>query len=148
MNKIIIAFAFLILAGCDARSELAAIEAISDEDKSWIFAQFNVVEEDDKIDSYYYYGKVSDKLIALIKQNKISAGFILMEEVRYWGDNDIVYEYVNEEYTGDLVFRIEDIAKIQFIHTPPAIGLSYEQAEEQESEPEDPISDAETPDGS
>ena len=148
MNKIIIAFALLILAGCDARSELAAIGSMSDEDKSWIFAEFNLEEEDNKIDAYYYYGKVSDSLLALIKQNEISAGFILLEEVRYWGDNDIVYEYFNEEYTGDLIFRIEDIAKIKFVHTPPEVGSSYEQYEDQASESEETISDAKTPDDS
>ena len=137
MKKILIVIAVYLLSGCDARSEIAALESFSDPNKEWVFAQFNVDEENDVLDSYFYYGRVSASLLEKIKHNKIDTGFILLENVRYWGDKDLVYDFKDSEHTGDLVFRIEDIVRIQMVHTPPVVGLGYEQYEDQMSESEE-----------
>ena len=141
VKKIILIITTLILFGCDLRSEITALSSVSDQDKEWVFAQFNVREEAEGLESYYYYGQISGNLLELIKHNKISAGFILLENVRYWGDGDLIHDYKDMENSGELVFRIENIVKIETVHTPPIVGKGYEQYEDQGSVSEEAISD-------
>ncbi|OUR98047.1 hypothetical protein A9Q81_12365 [Gammaproteobacteria bacterium 42_54_T18] len=85
--------------------------------------QFNVPEEGGEIGSYYYYGNISKELYEKISSNKIKRGFMLLEKVRYWGDDDLVHEYRDKEYSGDLVFRIENLVRIRGINGDPLLGL-------------------------
>ena len=93
----------------------------------WVFVQFNVPEEGDKIDSYWYFGQVSESLYRKIVKNKVESGFLLMSNVRYWGDDGLVHEYKDSEYTGELLFRIEDIRKIDVVRIPPEISSKSEE---------------------
>lgn len=125
-----------VLFGCNLSDETAALGAMGDDEQVWVFAQFNVPEEGDKIDSYYYYGKVAKSLYDRVSGNTLHEGFVLMEEVRYWGDNDLIYEFRDKENTGDLVFRIEDIRRIKQVRNEPIAGRGYEQFEEPQVESE------------
>ena len=120
----------VILFGCNMRDEAMAMGANGDDEQVWVFAQFNVPEEGDKIDSFYYYGKVAKSLYDRVSANTLHEGFVLMEEVKYWGDDDLIYEYRDSQYTGDLVFRIEDIRRIKRVQHEPVAGRGYEQFEE------------------
>ena len=61
-NKILILLLATLFTGCDAYNELSSIGANAHMDTVWTFTQFNVTEEGDTIDSYYYYGEISKKL--------------------------------------------------------------------------------------
>ena len=84
--------------------------------------QFNIPEEGEKIESYYYFGEVSEDLFNMISENKINKGFISLNNVKYWGDNDKIVDYADDEYSGNLVFRIENIERIEKMNVEPNFG--------------------------
>ena len=127
MRIILISLALLTLLGCDKNSELDAIKNSLSTEKVWVFTQINVREEADGIDSYYYYGKVSKATYQAISENRLTQGFLLLEEVKYWGNDDLINEYRDYENSGQLVFRIQDIQKIDLINVEPIAGKGIEQ---------------------
>lgn len=129
MKKTVCIIFALLLMGCNG-PEVRAIEKHFSGEKIWVFLQFNVPEEGSDIESYYYYAKISDNLYQSIAQNSLTSGFILLEEIKYWGKDDLIHEYKNGENTGDMVFRIEDIRKIDVIAKEPVAGKGVEQFEE------------------
>ncbi len=62
MKKIILISFLLFLSACDLEDEFSAYSKSVDKEKVWVFAEFSTPREGDKIDSYYYYGKVSNSL--------------------------------------------------------------------------------------
>lgn len=120
----------ILVAACNVESETDALATMEDVERDWVFIQINVPEENDKIDSYYYYAKVSKRQYLAIAQNKLTSGFILLKETRYWGNDDIIHAYADVEDTGDLVFRIEDIHYISLMRAEPKVGMGTEQWDE------------------
>jgi len=120
-----------IATGCDVQNEVSALEAMSDNEKLWVFTQFNVPEEKGGIESYYYYARISKSTYQGIKQNKLTKGFILLEEVKYWGDDNLIYDYKDIENSGEIIFRIENIAKVELINMAPIAGKGLEQFEDE-----------------
>lgn len=133
MKKILLVIMLLFLTSCDLEDEFNAYSKDIQKEKVWVFAEFALTREDEEIDSYYYYGKASKSLYDAIKANQIHSGFISLDDVRYWNQKDIIVEYADEENVGEIVFRIEDIARIILINTPPVVGKGYEQYEEDSS---------------
>lgn len=134
MKKILsVLFFTLALQGCNFATEVTAFNDNLQETRIWAFIQFNVPEEGQKIDSYYYFAEVSEQLFDKIKANKLTRGFIYLHDVRYWGHDDVIYQYRNEENYGDLVFRIEDIRMIKRVNAAPVIGKGIEQYDETEA---------------
>lgn len=123
------------VVGCNAEQEVQALNSNLNNEKVWVFAQFNVREEADGLESYYYYAKITKSLYNEISQNKLQKGFIYLESVKYWGENDLIYDYADGENAGELIFRIEDIAKIDLVKVEPIIGKGIEQFD-LKSEPE------------
>lgn len=118
----------LSLVGCKQTiSGAIAKPGANKAEKVWIFAQFNVPEEGEKIESYYYYGLITQSLYKEIKENRAGNAFITLEKVRYWGKEGKIHEYADNEFSGEIVFRVEDIRKIQLINVEPKIGLGSEQ---------------------
>jgi hypothetical protein len=130
LKRLSILCVLFLLVGCDAKSEISALSTMADKEKVWVFAQFNVREDKDGMESYYYYGSVPKRLYQAIKYNKIHRGFILLEKVKYWGDNDLIHEYKDRENPGELVFRIEDLVRIRIVNQEPIAGKGSEQFEE------------------
>jgi hypothetical protein len=124
LSIIFVAFALL---GCDPVSEIRALEKVSDNKKVWVYAQFNVREDNDGVESYYYYGKVSKSLYDTISQNRLNRGFILLEEVKYWGSDDLLYDYKDRQNSGEIVFRIENIARMAKVNKKPIVGKGFDQ---------------------
>jgi hypothetical protein len=121
----------LAFAGCQQRNTADAPSADQDTSRMWVFAQINVVEEKGGLESYYYFGEVSRALYKQIAANKVQRGFLALENVRYWGTDDKIHSYRDGEYTGELVFRIEDVKKIQPVRRAPMIGKGSEQWDEE-----------------
>jgi hypothetical protein len=111
--------AALWLTSCGAEGELDAFRGIKNAHTVWVFAQLNVDNEADGIDSYYYYGRISESLYNRIKNNEVTRGFLLLEDVRYYSStDDKVHPYKDDEKKGELVFRIEDVKRIQLLSRP------------------------------
>lgn len=121
-----IIFLLLLIAGCDLLDEMEAFNAIDDDEKVWVFAQFNITAEDEGLESYYYFGEVSKTTYDDISANRIKRGFILLENVKYWGNDDKVYAYKDEENSGEIIFRIKDIRRMKLVNGEPALGYGYE----------------------
>lgn len=139
MKHLITIIILMSLIGCDVQSEARAINSMMDKDKVWVFAQFNVREESDGLESYYYFGQMSKKLYDSIAFNEIESGFILLESVKYWGAEDLIYDYKDVEKSGEIIFRIENIVKVSLVNIAPVAGKGLEQFEEQEGlEPSEP----------
>jgi hypothetical protein len=129
LNRAFILLAIVFFMGCDSKSELSSLGANIDGDTVWTFTQFNVLEEENTINSYYYYGEVSKALYQKISSNQLSSGFILLRNVKYWGTDDLIYSYRPNETNGSLIFRIEDIQKMELVRTEPITGKGQEQFE-------------------
>ena len=82
----------LLVAGCDM-DEANALNDQMGENTIWVFAQFNIPQKGREYEDYYYYGKVNEQLYNRIKSNRIQSGFILMEDVMYWGNDDLIHEF-------------------------------------------------------
>jgi hypothetical protein len=109
----------LSLIGCSAGEEIDSLRSMKDSRTIWVFAQFNV-DNEDGVESYYYYGRVSETLYNRIKDNTISKGFVLLDDVRYYSStDDKIHPYKDDEQKGELIFRIEDIKRIQLLARPP-----------------------------
>lgn len=100
-------------------------ETVQPADPVWLYAQFNVPESSGYIESYWYYGLVDGDLFAAISSNEVTAGFITLEQVRYWGDNDAIALYEDQVDTGSITFRIEHLVKYNPMKMPLEEGFSY-----------------------
>ena len=83
-----VCFAILVaifVSGCNLDEVQAAKDNIS-EKKIWAFIQFNVPFKNDQIEDYYYYGRISEPLYTSIQDNRIRTGFILLTDVKYFGE--------------------------------------------------------------
>ncbi|MFY8350875.1 hypothetical protein AAEU29_10110 [Pseudoalteromonas sp. SSM20] len=133
MKKILVTLALMLLLGCNMKDEVTAANANLQEDQIWIFAQFNVPEEKDQMETYYYYGLVSESLYNAIANNALSSGFIQLKNVKFWGDNNLIYDYKDIERSGQLIFRIEHIVKLNPVNVEPIVGKGFEQFEDPEN---------------
>jgi len=127
-HSILISF-LLLLAACNAGDELSAVSKLGSQERIWAYMQFNIPEENEQIESYYYFAEVSEKLFNQISANQINQGFISLNNVKYWGENDTIIDYADDEYSGNLVFRIENIERIERMNGEPVFGNDI--AEEQ-----------------
>lgn len=89
--------------------------------------QINVRESTEDLESYYYYAQISKEIYTNISQNELNNGFILLSNTKYWGKDDLITDYKNTEHNGELVFRIENIARISPINKEPITGQGIEQ---------------------
>ena len=119
-----------LLSACNMRDEVEAAKELQDGKKIWIFAQLNVPKEDNTIEDYYYFARINESLYKKIKAHRIKQGFITFQKVRYWTNDDTIASIGDEIYADEMVFRIEDIRKIDLVKREPRIGFKYGQKQE------------------
>ena len=138
--KFIVGFLMLtLLSACNMRDEVEAAKELQDGKKIWIFAQLNVPKEDNTIEDYYYFARINESLYKKIKDHRIKQGFITFQNVRYWTNDDTIQSIGDEIYADEMVFRIEDIRKIDLVKSEPRIGFKYGQKEEPVAEKTAPV---------
>ncbi len=135
-----LALSLCALCACQSGTDLLSITNSTEDKGQWVFMQLNVAQDNDKFDSYYYYANISSHLYQQIKHNQIKRGFIHLNQVKYWGNDDLIHDYQNNEEQGDIIFRIEDIKKINPINQEPISGLGIEQFERKSSATSNPYS--------
>lgn len=126
--------AFLI-SGCN-QSEETPRQTTKIQEKIWIFGQFNVPEEDEAIDTYWYFGRIKESEYEAISANQLTEGFLRLTNIHYWGD-EAAHPYEDDTYDGEMIFKIEDIRKITKVKRVPVIPAQQEAIEEQLQEAEE-----------
>lgn len=117
----------MALVGCGLSNEVRSLTSGSSGNLIWIWAHVNVPIEKNEIDSYYYFGRVPQNLFNKISENEINSGFILFRDVRYWGKDDLIHAFKDRQNTGDILFRIEDLRKVELVANEPVVGRGNEQ---------------------
>lgn len=120
-------------AGCGLSDDVKSLAGDSNDNLIWIWAQFNVPIKNSEIDNYYYYGRVPEELFNKVSSGEIDSGFILLRDIRYWGKDDLIHAFKDRENTGDILFRIEDMRRVELIANEPIVGRGNEQFEDQQS---------------
>lgn len=118
-------FSFLLLSSCGIGEDTPAVQEFADGEYVWAFIQFNVPEKGGKFEDYYYFGKINKELSKKISINGIHKGFILLKDVRFWDKDNNIQKYADGVFSGDLIFKIEDIRKISIVKKEPQIGKPY-----------------------
>jgi len=138
--QFIVGFLMLtLLSACNMRDEVEAAKELQDGKKIWVFAQLNVPKEDNTIEDYYYFARINESLYKKIKDHRIKQGFITFQNVRYWTNDDTIESIGDEIYADEMVFRIEDIRKIDLVKSEPRVGFKYGQKEEPVAEKTAPV---------
>lgn len=124
--KLLFFLAILFLNACKLDSEAEAIGANLGDETIWVWTQFNVPEEHNRTESYYYYARINKGLYNGIINNKIEEGFILLRDVRYWNTEDVIEIYDTDLEKGNVTFRIEHIVHMVEVKKPPVAGYKYD----------------------
>ena len=106
----IVVLSFSIVSCATPKSDTAS--QLNAPNEIWVFFHFNVPEENGALVPYWYYGRVLSETYQGIVENKITDGSILLKDVRYFDDNDEIVAYEDNIDTGNIVFRIEHIVKM------------------------------------
>jgi hypothetical protein len=121
----ILGLMLIMVSACKVGNEIEALKEVQDSQKIWVFAQLNVPQENNKIEDYYYFAQINESLYKKIKNQKIKEGFIVFQKTRYWSKDDVIKSIADEMYSDEMLFRIEDIRKIDLVKKEPKIGFKY-----------------------
>lgn len=143
MKKIVMATLLaLALGACGSgesakavQQEWTALDAATRGPSAWVFVQLNVPKEVGGMDTYYYFARVSSPIYERIRRKELERGFITLQDVRYWNNDDRIQAYRDAADSGELVFRIEDIRMISLLRKEPRVGDDYDQHEERQRKP-------------
>lgn len=125
IKYIILGLMLIALSACKVGDEIEALKEVPDGKKIWVFAQMNVPQENNEIEDYYYFAQINESLYEKIKNQKIKEGFIVFQRTRYWSRDDVIKSIADEMYSDEMLFRIEDIRKIDLVKKEPKIGFKY-----------------------
>lgn len=117
----------LLLAAC---SEVPT--GMISKDRTWVYVELETVTFDDTT-NYYYFGQMKQDLLESFDKVQELKGLFTLTNVRYYGDNDIVTLYSDERDKGLLIFKIDDIVKIDVLNRDPMLD------NEQDVSPEKPL---------
>ena len=132
--KLLILTSLLVLTGFNSEDLFTHIKQSIDEDTIWVYAQINIPEKDDSIETYYYQGRIKQDIYNLIIDGSLKEGFILFRDIRYF-DDYTVKKLENGSNTGDILFRMEHIVKVDLLKGDPLILENSREAPESELEP-------------
>ncbi len=121
---LLIVILLTLLWGCDLENTKTAKS-----DGVWVFLTLRY-ESNDGFQFNYYYGEMNKKLYNKIASNLITKGFFKLNKVRYWNNDDKLELYADDVYSGNMVFRIEDIRKLNELNDDPVLTNIYEELSE------------------
>ena len=117
-----------MLSACD-QMKMSANSYENSQKTIWTYVE---IESDSNSSQYRYFlfGEMKESLYNDISNNVIESGFFMLTSVKYYDSNNVVANYSDDLYTGNLVFRIEDIQMIKTMKKAPLIGLKPNEATE------------------
>ncbi len=130
MNKIILGLTLVVfLTACD-QMKMSAKSYETSHKTVWTYVE---IKSDGESSDYRYFlfGEMKENLFNDISNNAIESGFFMLSSVKYYDSNNLVANYSDDLYTGNLVFRIEDIRQIKKMKKAPSIGLEPDEAKEE-----------------
>jgi len=71
------------------------------------------------METYYYYGRITEELYTMILDGQKTEGFILLRDIRYWNDDDQIEAYEDEDDNGSIIFKIEHLVKLDRVKADP-----------------------------
>jgi len=84
----------------------------------WVYLEIKTIMNKDTSYSFIY-GQISKSIVKKIKENKNAEGLFLLENARYVNDDNLLQLYEDENDSGVLGFRIENIKYIEFYKRDP-----------------------------
>jgi hypothetical protein len=119
MKQIYFVFFLPIFLSCNQRpSEMLNIK------KTWVYVELEIVTRGDTSE-YYYYGQINQRTLDKLALEENYKGFFVLENVRYYNDQDEIEDYQDSSDSGTLFFRTQDITKIEVLKTDPLYDRSY-----------------------
>ena len=67
---------------------------------------------------YFFYGQINKSIIKKIDNND-SEGLFLLSKARFVNDDDFLELYKDEKYSGELVFKLQDVEEIRLYNDDP-----------------------------
>ena len=86
-------------------------------EKQWVYIELSTISKTDTTD-YFLYGQINKSIINKI-DNDDSEGLFLISKARFMNDDKMLELYEDEEYSGELVFKIQDIEEIKLYNDDP-----------------------------
>ncbi|GGD27006.1 hypothetical protein [Flavobacterium orientale] len=83
----------------------------------WVYITIETVLTRDTT-TYFYYGKINDQVMKRLNKGN-ETGHFTLKDIRYLDNDDLLELYEDEFTTGDLIFRVQDIARIQLLKKDP-----------------------------
>ncbi len=129
MRKILILLALVCLTSCKVGEEASAVVTQLAPAEQWAFLHFNVpYGNDGKVDSYYFYARVSGELLKQVANLELKTGFIMLHDTIYFSETQQMYlNYADEQSSGQILFRIEDLVHAELRNKPPEVNVSSAQ---------------------
>ncbi len=106
------------LFSCDNLKSLEENEPVTE--KTWVNITIRY-DSNNGFQFYYYFGQIEESLCDKISKNIIEKGFIKIDNLRYWNDDDKIEVYEDETEPGIKIFRIEDIRKMSVLKGDPVV---------------------------
>jgi hypothetical protein len=83
----------------------------------WVYITIETVVTRDTT-TYFYYGKINDQVINRLNKGN-ETGHFTLKDIRYLNNDDLLEIYEDEFSTGDVIFKVKDIARIQLLKKDP-----------------------------
>lgn len=130
MKNIILCVSIIVLLSACDQMKMSANSYENSQKTVWTYVE---IESDGKSTDYRYFlfGEMKESLFNDISNNVIESGFFMLASVKYYDNNNVVANYSDDLYTGNMVFRIEDIQIIKKMKKTPLIGIGADKATEE-----------------
>ena len=130
MKNIILCFSIVVLLSACDPMKMSANSYENSHKKIWTYVEIESNGESSDY-RYFLFGEMKENLFNDISNNVVESGFFMLESVKYYDRNNLVTNYSDNLYTGNLVFRIEDIQIIKKMKKAPPIGIGADEATEE-----------------
>lgn len=126
MKKVLFLFALIFLCFSCFNSKY---DVQTTEKKEWVYMEILTTMKKDT-STNYVYGQVKKSIIDKIRNDESAKGLFFVENLRYFNDDDLFQVYEDKNDKGILVYRIENIQKIEFYKKDPILVYKKEQLHE------------------
>lgn len=80
-------------------------------EKQWVYVEL-VTKSPTVTTDYFYFGQVNTSIINTIEEVECKNQFFTLYNIRYWNNDDLLQTYEDEQFSGNKVFKIQDIQEI------------------------------------
>jgi hypothetical protein len=92
--------------------------------KSWIYIELEVKTKEDTND-YHYFGQVNQRFLDNLSYDDNYNRLFTLTNIRYLDDDDVLKLYEDNSDKGTIIFRTQDIVKIEILKIDPLLDKTY-----------------------